>query len=143
MPRWAWLAGKFLTRLAASWTCFEEQNYGLELKAAIENLIDRVPVQDLRIVATAIMIQKESGGNLAEVLDKTAYVIRERFRLRRQIRHAHGAGKADRVDPESFAGGAGNWALHGQSNNDEHSLDTSDRYLFAVGLSRDDGAVAD
>ena len=67
-------------------TCFEEQNYGLELKTAIENLIVRVPVQDLRIVATAIMIQKESGGNLAEVLDKTAYVIRERFRLKRQVR---------------------------------------------------------
>jgi len=66
--------------------CFEEQNYGLELKSAIENLIDRVPLQDLRIVATAIMIQKESGGNLAEVLDKTSYVIRERFRLKRQIR---------------------------------------------------------
>jgi tight adherence protein B len=67
-------------------TCFEEQNYGLELKVAIVNLLDRVPLQDLRIMATAIMIQKESGGNLAEVLDKTAYVIRERFRLKRQIR---------------------------------------------------------
>ncbi|MGC1463351.1 MAG: type II secretion system F family protein [Terracidiphilus sp.] len=66
--------------------CFEEQNYGLELKSAIENLIERVPLQDLRIVATAIMIQKESGGNLAEVLDKTSYVIRERFRLKRQVR---------------------------------------------------------
>jgi tight adherence protein B len=65
--------------------CFEEQNYGLELKAAMENLIERIPLQDLRIVATAIMIQKESGGNLAEVLDKTSYVIRERFRLKRQI----------------------------------------------------------
>jgi tight adherence protein B len=49
-------------------------------------LISRVPLQDLRIVTTAILIQKESGGNLAEVLDKTAYVIRERFRLRRQVR---------------------------------------------------------
>jgi tight adherence protein B len=67
-------------------TCFEEQNYGLEMKAAIGNLVDRVPLQDLRITATAIMIQKESGGNLAEVLDKTSYVIRERFRLKRQIR---------------------------------------------------------
>lgn len=65
--------------------CFEEQNYGLELKTALDNLVERVPLQDLRIVATAIMIQKESGGNLAEVLDKTAYVIRERFRLKRQI----------------------------------------------------------
>ena len=66
-------------------TCFEEQNYGLELKTALDNMINRVPLQDLRIVATAIMIQKESGGNLAEVLDKTSHVIRERFRLKRQI----------------------------------------------------------
>jgi tight adherence protein B len=66
--------------------CFDEQNYGLELRAAMENLIARVPLQDLRIVVTAILIQKESGGNLAEVLDKAAYVIRERFRLRRQVR---------------------------------------------------------
>jgi tight adherence protein B len=65
--------------------CFEEQNFGLELKNALDNLITRVPLQDLRIVCTAIMIQKESGGNLAEVLDKTAHVIRERFRLRRQV----------------------------------------------------------
>jgi tight adherence protein B len=66
-------------------TCFEEQNFGLELKMAINNLIHRVPLQDLRIVCTAILIQKESGGNLAEVLDKTAHVIRERFRLRREV----------------------------------------------------------
>ncbi len=65
--------------------CFEEQNYGLELKAAMDNMITRVPLQDLRIVSTAIMIQKESGGNLAEVLDKTSHVIRERFRLKRQV----------------------------------------------------------
>jgi tight adherence protein B len=65
--------------------CFEEQNYGLELKIAMDNLINRVPLQDLRIVATAILIQKESGGNLAEVLNNTAHVIRERFRLKRQV----------------------------------------------------------
>jgi tight adherence protein B len=66
-------------------TCFEEQNFGLELKMAIENLIRRVPMQDLRIVCTAILIQKESGGNLAELLNNTAHVIRERFRLRREV----------------------------------------------------------
>jgi tight adherence protein B len=66
--------------------CFDEQNYGLELRTAMENLVSRVPVQDLRIVVTAILIQKESGGNLAEVLDKAGHVIRERFRLKRQIR---------------------------------------------------------
>jgi tight adherence protein B len=65
---------------------FDEQNYGLELKTAMSNLAARVPLQDLKIVITAILIQKESGGNLAEVFDKTAYVIRERFRLKRQVR---------------------------------------------------------
>jgi tight adherence protein B len=65
--------------------CFEEQNYGLEMKAALDNLVERVPLQDMKIVSTAILIQKESGGNLAEVLDKAANIIRERFRLKRQI----------------------------------------------------------
>ena len=66
--------------------CFDEQNYGLELKTAMNNLAARVPLQDLKIVITAILIQKESGGNLAEVFEKAAYVIRERFRLKRQVR---------------------------------------------------------
>jgi tight adherence protein B len=66
--------------------CFDEQNYGLELRTAMENLVSRVPLQDLRIVVTAILIQKDSGGNLAEVLDKASYVIRERFKLKRQVR---------------------------------------------------------
>jgi tight adherence protein B len=65
--------------------CFDEQNYGLELKTALENMTMRMPVQDLRIVVTGILIQKESGGNLAEVLEKTSEVIRERFRLKRQV----------------------------------------------------------
>lgn len=66
--------------------CFDEQNYGLELRMAMENLSIRMPIQDVRIMMTAIIIQKESGGNVAEVLDKCAYVIRERFRLKREIR---------------------------------------------------------
>ncbi len=64
---------------------FDEQNYGLELRTALQNLVTRIPIQDLRIVVTAILIQKETGGNLAEVLDKCASVIRERFRLKREI----------------------------------------------------------
>ena len=66
--------------------CFDEQNYGLELKTAMTNMTTRVPLQDLKIIVTAILIQKDSGGNLAEVFDKASYVIRERFRLRRQVR---------------------------------------------------------
>ncbi len=65
--------------------CFEEQNFGLELRTAMANLIARVPIQDLRIIIAAILIQKESGGNLAEVLEKSSEVIRERFRLKRQV----------------------------------------------------------
>jgi len=66
--------------------CFDEQNYGLELRTAMDNMVNRVPLQDLRIIVTAILIQKESGGNLAEVLEKASYVIRERFRLKQQVR---------------------------------------------------------
>jgi tight adherence protein B len=66
--------------------CFDEQSYGVDMRAAMENLVNRVPLADMRIITTAILIQKESGGNLAEVLDKTADVIRGRFRLRDQIR---------------------------------------------------------
>ncbi len=72
--------------------CFDEQNYGLDLRHAMENLLARVPVDDLRIAVTAVLIQKETGGNLAEVLNNTAEVIRERARLKRQVRvhTAHG-----------------------------------------------------
>jgi tight adherence protein B len=66
--------------------CFDEQNYGLELRTALENLAVRMPIQDIRIVITAVLVQKETGGNLAEVLDKCAHMIRERFRLKREIR---------------------------------------------------------
>jgi tight adherence protein B len=64
---------------------FDEQNYGLDLRTALDNMVNRVPLQDLRIIVTAILIQKDSGGNLAEVLDKAAQLIRERFQLKRQV----------------------------------------------------------
>jgi len=64
---------------------FDEQNFGLDLRSALDNLVGRVPIQDLRMVVTAILIQRESGGNLAEVLEKTAHVIRQRFRLKKQV----------------------------------------------------------
>jgi tight adherence protein B len=65
---------------------FDEQNFGLELKESLYNLSERMPLQDVRIIVTAILIQRETGGNLAEVLEKAARVIRERYRLKRQIR---------------------------------------------------------
>ena len=60
---------------------YEEQNLGLSVKLALENLTQRMPLLDLKICVTAILIQRETGGNLAEILEKVAYTIRERFRI--------------------------------------------------------------
>ena len=65
---------------------FEEQNFGLPLREAMLNLARRIPLPDVSFLVTAILVQKETGGNLAEILDKTTFVIRERFRLRGQLR---------------------------------------------------------
>lgn len=64
---------------------FDEQNFGLDLRSAMANLATRVPLPDVRMFIAAALIQKESGGNLAEVLEKVALTTRERFRLRKQI----------------------------------------------------------
>ena len=64
----------------------EEQNLGLPLRDAMLNLVERVPRDDVRFVTTAILLQKETGGNLAVILDKTAIVARERSRLHGQLR---------------------------------------------------------
>ena len=64
---------------------FDEQNFGLDLRTGLTNLTTRVPLQDVRIFVAAALIQKESGGNLAEVLEKVAHTTRERFRLKKQI----------------------------------------------------------
>ena len=60
---------------------YEEQNLGLSIKLALENLTQRIPLLDLKMCVTAILIQRETGGNLAEILEKVAYTIRERFRI--------------------------------------------------------------
>lgn len=60
---------------------YEEQNLGLSLKLALENLMQRIPLLDLRMCVTAVLIQRETGGNLGEILEKVAYTIRERFRI--------------------------------------------------------------
>jgi tight adherence protein B len=71
---------------------YEEQKFGLPLPESLLSLADRIAILDVRIFVTAVMIQRESGGNLAEILDNLAYVIRERFKFRRQLRvhTAHG-----------------------------------------------------
>jgi tight adherence protein B len=65
---------------------FEQQNLGLPMRDAMMNLAERVPLEDVYFLATAILVQRETGGNLAEVLDKTAALMRERIRLKGQLR---------------------------------------------------------
>jgi tight adherence protein B len=71
---------------------FEEHNLGLPLDAALQKLSKRVPSLDVHFFVSAVILQKRTGGNLAEILDKLAYVIRERFKLRGRVRaiSAHG-----------------------------------------------------
>ena len=64
----------------------EQQVLGLTMRDAMLNLVDRVPLDDVRFLTTAILLQRETGGNLAQILDKTAVVMRERSRLRGQLR---------------------------------------------------------
>ena len=73
-------------------TLYDQQNYGMPLPDALKLFAERIPVLDARFFVTAVLIQRESGGNLSEVLDNLAQVIRERFRVKRQIRviSAHG-----------------------------------------------------
>ncbi|AOK19065.1 pilus assembly protein TadB [Burkholderia cepacia] len=65
---------------------FDEVNYGVSLHDALMNLATRVPVQDLRYFVIAVLIQRETGGNLAELLDSIAALIRERFKLFDKVR---------------------------------------------------------
>ena len=71
---------------------FDEQNFGLPLKDALANLTLRVPLLDVRFFSTAVLIQRETGGNLSEILENLAHVVRERFKILRQVRvyTAHG-----------------------------------------------------
>ena len=73
-------------------TTFEEQNFGLPLRDVLQNLSERVPLIDVRFFVTALLIQKETGGNLSEILGNLSHVIRDRFRIYRDVRSksAHG-----------------------------------------------------
>jgi tight adherence protein B len=71
---------------------FEQQNFGMSLTDALRAFGDRMPVLDARFFVTAVLTQRETGGNLSEVLDNLAAVIRERFKVKRQVQviSAHG-----------------------------------------------------
>jgi tight adherence protein B len=86
---------------------FEEHNLGLPLDVALQKLAKRIPLLDVHFFVSAVLLQKRTGGNLAEILDKLAYVIRERFKLRGKIRaiSAHGrmTGTALSIIPAAVA----------------------------------------
>jgi tight adherence protein B len=71
---------------------FDEQNFGLPLKDSLDNLAMRIPLLDVRFFGTAVLIQRETGGNLSEILENLGHVVRERFKILRQVRvyTAHG-----------------------------------------------------
>jgi tight adherence protein B len=71
---------------------FDQQNFGLPLRDALLDLAERMPLMDVRFFVTAVLIQRETGGNLAEILENLAHVVRERFKILRQVRvyTAHG-----------------------------------------------------
>jgi tight adherence protein B len=65
---------------------YEEQKFGMPMRDALLNLTERIPLVDVKFFVTAVMLQRETGGNLAEILDNLSYVIRERFKIQRQVR---------------------------------------------------------
>jgi len=65
---------------------YEEQKFGMPVRDALINLTERIPLVDVKFFVTAVMLQRETGGNLAEILDNLSYVIRERFKIQRQVR---------------------------------------------------------
>ncbi|HXI29097.1 MAG TPA: type II secretion system F family protein [Vicinamibacterales bacterium] len=71
---------------------FDQQNFGLPLREALNEMAERIAILDVRFFVTAVLIQRDTGGNLSEILDNLGHVVRERFKIRRQIRvhTAHG-----------------------------------------------------
>ncbi len=76
---------------------YEEQNLGIPLEESMRSMCDRVPNIDLRFFVTSVAIQRQTGGDLAEILDKIGYVIRERFRILGQVKALTGEGRLSGV----------------------------------------------
>lgn len=76
---------------------YEEQNLGIPLEDALKNMLHRMPNLDLKFFVTAVAIQKQAGGDLAEILDKIGYIIRERFKIMGQVQALTGEGRISGV----------------------------------------------
>jgi len=73
--------------------CYEEQNFGIPLEQALDEMTERIPNLDLRFFATAVILQRQTGGDLAEILDKIGYLVRERFKIWGAIQALTGEGR--------------------------------------------------
>jgi tight adherence protein B len=76
---------------------YEEQNLGIPLEAALKNMLKRMPNMDLKFFVTAVAIQRQAGGDMAEILDKISYIIRERFKIMGQVQALTGEGRISGV----------------------------------------------
>jgi tight adherence protein B len=72
---------------------YEQQNLGVPIEKALKSMIDRMPNLDLKFFVTAVAIQRQAGGDLAEILDKIGYVVRERFKLLGMVQALTGEGR--------------------------------------------------
>jgi tight adherence protein B len=88
------VAGEFPAPLGKEFgRVFEEQNLGVSLEDSLQSLTDRIPNLDLRFFATAVILQRQTGGDMAEILDKISHLIRERFQIWGQIQSLTGEGR--------------------------------------------------
>ncbi|MFN0197083.1 MAG: type II secretion system F family protein [Planctomycetaceae bacterium] len=76
---------------------YEEQNLGVPIDQSLKNMLKRMPNLDLKFFVTAVVIQRQSGGDLAEILDKIGYIIRERFKIIGQVQALTGEGRISGV----------------------------------------------
>jgi tight adherence protein B len=76
---------------------YEEQNLGIPLEEALQGLAERIPNLDLKFFATAVILQRQTGGDLAEILDKIGYLVRERFKIYGQVQALTGEGRLSGV----------------------------------------------
>lgn len=76
---------------------YDEQNMGIPIEQALRNMLGRIPNMDLQFFVTAVSIQRQAGGDLAEILNKISYIVRERFKILGQVKALTGEGRISGV----------------------------------------------
>ena len=112
---------------------FDQQNFGLPLKDALNALAERVPLVDVKFFVTAVAIQRDTGGNLAEILDGLAHVVRERFKIQRQVRVHTAHGRITGFVPACATGVSRGGAVHDQQRTHAAVVRGTDRPIVDPG----------